>query len=835
MKAVLMAGGEGSRLRPLTIVRPKPMVPIVNKPVMEHVLTLLKRHGITDVIVTVQYLASVIEDHFGDGSALGMHITYSVEEVPLGTAGSVKAVQDQLDDTFLVISADALTDFDLGRIIEFHRDRKATATLTLYQVPNPLEYGVVIIDGEGRIRQFLEKPSWGEVFSDTVNTGIYVLEPTIFDYYEAGKPVDFSQQVFPELLRKRDRLYGYVASGYWCDVGNIQEYMRANADVLQGKVDVGLLGREVGSGIWCESDEIEIAPDAQIYGPVWLGEACKIKNGVIIRGPSIIRDFTIIDSRAQVDRSIIWRNSYIGERTEVRGAIIGRQCSLKSKSMVFEGAVVGDQTIIGEGAIIQPGVKIWPSKEIETGATVSSSLIWGSHGRRSLFGRAGVTGLVNIDLTPEFAARLAAAYGSTLPKGSSVVLNRDLHRSPRMIKRAMVSGFPSTGINVIDIKSVPIPVARFITRHESVVGGVHVRLSPLDNRVVDIKIFDSRGLDIDRKTERKIESAFFREDVRRVYFDEVGTITEQPHLADEYGRAFLKSVNVDALRRIREVPLVLDYAHSPASQTLVPIWTQIGLDVVGLNSSMLDERPIWRPDEFEQAMNQLAVITRSLRARIGVRLDPGGERIYAVDNRGEQVPGWRLLGAIASLVLRERRGGTLAVPVTAPNLFEWVAERYGGSVIRTKADGVALMEAATREDVVLAGDDQGGLIFPQFHPAMDGLFAVAKVLELLATQEASLSDELDALPRYYTAQTKVPCPWDSKGKVMRLLSQQYQSTDLANQNVDGIRIELGKSEWVLVLPDVDHPLFHVIAESATGDGARVLMEKYAALVSSLQR
>src|SRR5262249_52711976 len=248
MKAVLMAGGEGSRLRPLTIVRPKSMVFIVNKPVMEHVLDLLKRHGITDVIVTVQYLASVIQDSLGDGSQLGMRISYSVEEVPLGTAGSVKAVEDQLDETFIVISADALTDFDLGGIIDSPRGRHATATLTLYHVANPLEYGVVIIDAQGRIRQFLEKPSWGEVFSDTVNTGIYVLEPRIFDYFEAGKPVDFSQDVFPELLRQKDQLFGYVASGYWCDVGNIPEYMRANADLLQGKVKLGPIGQEIGNG-----------------------------------------------------------------------------------------------------------------------------------------------------------------------------------------------------------------------------------------------------------------------------------------------------------------------------------------------------------------------------------------------------------------------------------------------------------------------------------------------------------------------------------------------------------------------------------------------------------
>ncbi|MHB9091110.1 MAG: nucleotidyltransferase family protein, partial [Chloroflexota bacterium] len=170
MKAVVMAGGEGSRLRPLTLQRPKPMVPVVNKPVMEHVLDLLKKHGITEVVVTLQYLASVIQNQFGDGSSYGMKIVYSVEETPLGTAGSVKAAEEHLQEPFLVISGDALTDFDLDAIVKFHNDKRSLATLTLYRVPNPLEYGVIIVDYEGRVRQFMEKPSWGEVISDTVNT-----------------------------------------------------------------------------------------------------------------------------------------------------------------------------------------------------------------------------------------------------------------------------------------------------------------------------------------------------------------------------------------------------------------------------------------------------------------------------------------------------------------------------------------------------------------------------------------------------------------------------------------------------------------------------------------
>src|SRR5215813_1146529 len=351
MKAVVMAGGEGSRLRPLTVKRPKPMVPIVGKPVMEHILNLLKRHGITEVVVTVQYLASNIEDYFGNGSQFGMRITYSREDTPLGTAGSVKNAEEQLTEPFLVISGDALTDYNLTGIIEYHQEKKSLATLMLAHVPNPLEYGVIITNEDGHITEFLEKPSWGEVFSDTINTGIYVLDPQIFSYFEKDKQFDFSQELFPMMLRKGDPIYGYIANGYWCDVGNLAEYMRANADVLQGRVNVQISGTDLGGGVWAE-DGVEVAPDAQIFGPVWLGHDAKIKDNVMIHGPSAVGPYAIVDDRAQIDRSVVWSNSYIGERAELRGALVGTSNSIKSKAVMFEGAVIGDHSVINEGAII---------------------------------------------------------------------------------------------------------------------------------------------------------------------------------------------------------------------------------------------------------------------------------------------------------------------------------------------------------------------------------------------------------------------------------------------------------------------------------------------------
>lgn len=831
MKAVVMAGGEGSRLRPLTLGRPKPMVPLVTKPVMQHNLDLLKRHGITEVVVTVQYLAQMIQDYFGDGSQLGMKISYSVEQTPLGTAGSVKLAQRHLTDTFIVISADALTDFDLTDIVRFHKERKALATLTLYRVPNPLEYGVIITREDGAIVQFLEKPSWGEVFSDTVNTGIYVLEPEVLDYFEPNKVFDFSQELFPMMLKKGDPIYGFIAPGYWCDVGNLQEYIRANADLLSGKVGIPLPGNHLGGGVWAE-EGVEISPDAQLYGPIFLGRESKIKSGAVVNGPTVIGEYTIIDSRSHVVRSIIWNNSYLGERSELHGAIVGKQCNIQSKAVVFEGAVVGDGTVVRDGAIIQPNVKIWPNKEIETGATVATSIIWGAQGRRTLFGRYGVTGLVNIDLTPEFAAQLGAAYGATLSKGSVVMVNRDPNRTPRMIKRAIIAGLPSAGINVADLTTVPLPVARYVTRVSEALGCVDVRLSPFDNRILDIKFLDHNGMDISKPAERKVENTFFREDFRRVYLDEIGRIYYQPRVIESYVDGLTEAARKSALPEVPEgYTVVVDYSNGTSSSVVSPVLRQLGARVVELNATTEETRPTNTPEEHEFALSQCAAISSALKATMGARIDVGGERLWLVTGRGRLLPGMTALLAVADLVFRTQPGATVAVPVSASALVDKLAAKHGGKVLRTRVNPRSMAETAAREHVSMVGDGAGGFIFPIFQPAFDGMFAIAQVASLLAANSATLADVVAALPPYYMTSTKVNCPWERKGRIMRILHEQYREAQ--TKQIDGIKIDMG-DEWVLVLPDPDRPLFHVIAESNSSDSARALQDKYAAIISGLQ-
>ncbi len=832
MKAVVMAGGEGSRLRPLTLGRPKPMVPVVDKPMITHIINLLKRYEITDVIATLQYMADSIQSYFSDGSAFGVNMQYSIEESPLGTAGSVKQAQAMLgDEPFVIISGDALTDIDLSAAVAFHKQKKALATLILKRVPNPLEYGVIITDEQGRIKQFLEKPSWSEVFSDTINTGIYVLDPKVLDYFPAGKQFDFSQDLFPLMLQQGDPLYGYVAEGYWCDIGNLPDYLRSTGDLLSGQCNLPLSGTQIRPGLWVEED-VTIAPDARIDGPVFLGRGVRINAGVTIHGPTVIRDDTIVDTRATIDRSIIWRNCYIGERAELRGAILSKQCSVKARAMLFEGTVIGDDTTIGEGSVIQPNVKIWPSKEIEAGSTVATSMVWGSQSRKVLFGRFGVTGLVNVDITPEFAAKLGGAYGATLAKGATVMVNRDAHFTPRMIKRAIISGLPSAGVNVADLASVPIPVARYNVQATNAVGGIHVRLSPFDSRTLDIKFFDRNGLDLDKNTERKIENVFFREDFRRVYLDDIGRISYANNVVERYLEGYLKNINADALKaKSGELHIVVDYANTSSAQVLPRVFGSLGIDAVELNAHVEEGLYSRAQEQLQDGLNRLSAITPVLKANLAARLDTGGERVYFVDDKGQQVHGMAALAAVVALHLKANGGGIVAVPVTAPSVIETIAKQYGAEVIRTKANNQAMSITALRNSVTVAGDGAGSFFFPAFHPTPDGLFTITKLIEMLAAQNVRFSEVLASLPTFAMARGRVPCRWEDKGRVMRLLNEQYGNT--GNGQIDGIKIDLGR-EWALILPDPDFPFFHIYAEAEEDGEAKALVEKYTGLVNGLQ-
>jgi mannose-1-phosphate guanylyltransferase / phosphomannomutase len=825
VKAVVMAGGEGSRLRPLTSRRPKPLVPIAGRPIMEHILTLLREHGITEVVVTLQYLGSEIRNYFGDGADVGLDIQYVVEDHPLGTAGSVRNAAELLDETFLVISGDALTDIDLSWVIAQHREKGAKATIVLHGVPNPLEYGVVITEPDGAVRRFLEKPSWGEVFSDQANTGIYVVEPAVLDHIRPGMACDWSQDVFPAMLRRGDPLFGVVPGGYWCDVGTIQSYLQANWDALEGRVRCQLSGRRDGD-VWV-GEGVEFGLHVRIDGPVYIGSDAKVKAGAFINGPVVIDKYTVVDDNAKVSNSVLWQHSYVGESCRLRQSIVGRNVTIKNRCVLEENTVVGDDCVIGEGSSLDAGVKLWPNKEVQTGSRVNESIIWAGEWRPGLFSSAGLTGLVNVELTPEKCARLGAAFAATHPKGTTIAVTRDCARSSRMIKRALIAGIVSAGGRVLDRSELPVPVTQFACRLSGCVGGVHVLSSPLDQRSADIRFFDAQGLPIDKRAERKVENLFFREDIRRVGFYEMGDI-EYASPRPAYVDHVLAGVDVEAIRAA-QLRVVIDYDYSAASLVLPDILNQLGMTTVPLHAGFGED---YRPRPLEQrpsGLEELGGITQTLGADLGCVLGTTGERLLFVDETGAVLGAREGFGALAVYALGEHRGEVIG-PASAPSWLGTLAERHGGTFRASKGDPSSLLRAAVDEGTVLASDCRGGYAWPH-HGAFDAMYTLVKLLELRARSGRPLSSVRAEMPRWAHLEVEEFCPWEAKGRVMRVLLEWHrdQNVDLA----DGIKV-LVDGGYVLMLPDPDHPCYHVVASVEDEARARHLLEEYSARVRAAQ-
>ncbi len=833
MKAVVMAGGEGSRLRPLTIGRPKPLVPIVNRTVMGHILDLLRFHGFSDVVVTLRFMASAIQDHFDDGSHHGLKLTYCIEESPLGTAGSVKNAAEHLtgDEPILIISGDALTDFDLQAVLCAHRERGALATMMLTRVPNPAEYGIVITDAQSNIVRFLEKPGWSDIVTDTVNTGIYVLEPQVLDLIPRDRPFDFSIDLFPAMLQAGLPLYGYVADGYWCDVGTIEEYHRANADVLYGRIKLPTpVGTHLGGGVYVGSD-VEIAPNAQLYGPVYLGNEVKVKDGVRIYGPAVVRDYTVVDNYTLIERSVLWRNNYIGESCEVRGAIVVRECSLKSQVMVFEGAVIGDNCVVGEGSIIHPGVKLWPRKEIEPGTIVKDSIIWGNQGRRALFGRFGISGVVNVELTPEFAAKLGAALGATLPKGSYVAINRDEHRSSRMLKRALISGLPGTGVHVWDLGSVPIPILRhFVRQRSDTSAGLHVRLSPFDQRVVDIRLLDATGLTPDTAAKRAIERNFFREDFRRAYLDDIGLIQYAHEPVEAYLETFLRHVDIERIRAAN-MRVVVDYSNGSAADALEQIFSKLNVDVIALNARTDESKLAMLQGEFRSNQERVGKIASAVNATVGIQLDVGGEKIFLVDEMGALIPDTMAAALMLELALFVHPGRSVAVPIAMPNAFDTIARWHDAPLQRMSQAMHSMITAAAQPGMLLICDGTGNFIFPDFIPAVDGLMATVRLLEYLAVRAMPVSEIVRYLPPIHMATDSVHCPWEAKGSIMRQLHDAYRSQEV--ESLDGLKVHLHDGAWIHLSPHPDKPVIDIVGEADSHKAAVEVVQKAAERVERI--
>lgn len=827
MQAVVMAGGAGTRLRPLTTAVPKALLPILDQPMLTWVLRLLLMHDVDRCVVTLQHQASIVLKYFSTDVSEGMNLRFVTEPKPLGTAGSVRYAETWLDpdDDVVVIAGDCLTDVDLTELMARHREADADLTLALARRADPRDYGVVTTTAEGRVLSIVEKPTWGEVADDRVSTGIYIVSPRVLRDIPAGEPVDWAQDVIPGLLRGRSRVFAFDLGGYWEDIGSFTSYVQAQRDVLDHRVEGAVDAFEVAPGILI-ANGAEVSPDAILHPPLYVGPFAKIEQDAVVGPYTVVGTNTLVQPRAVVDHTILHPNVFVGGDAELAGAIVGRAAEIRRNARVLPGAVIADGSTVMEGAVIGTDVMVYPGKTIGEGSVIDESIVWETASQRQVFTDGRVSGIVNVDMTPERIVRLAAAFATTLPKGATVTVGRDHSRAARALNRALAGSLTAAGMTVRDLRAVPTPLIRNDTARYSE-GGVILRTTPGRPDSLDIQFLNARGAEIDAARRDGVERVYTRREFRRPLPSDIGDIRTPHRVLDDYIHDVESVVDMEAIRRTRP-RMVLDAGGGPVIGVLSGLLGLLELDALTLGTALEESGAADPPARRDAALHRLSGLVVSSAARIGARIGPAGERLSIVDERGRVMDDGRLLLVMLDLIASHRHEGVIAVPVTASRLAERVAAFHGVEIRRIGAGATALAAAGADPSVILAGDGRGRFVVPALGPGPDAVCALMTLLALMADADLPLSG-LDArIPETSVVSETVPLAWHRRGAAMRAVREAAGARLL--DTTDGIRIVESDDSWCLVLLDDGQPSLSLVAEAQDTRSAELLLSHWRSVV-----
>ena len=826
MKAVIMAGGFGTRIQPLTNSRPKPMLPIVNKPMMEHTMMTLKSLGIKDFIVLLYFKPEVIQNYFKDGKDFGINITYVIPDEDYGTAGAVKMAQEHIgNDNFIIISGDLVTDFDFQKIFDFHEKRHSRLTITLTSVENPLEFGVVITDEEGRIEKFLEKPSWGEVFSDTINTGIYIIEPEILDYIPQKENFDFAKDLFPSLMEEGIELLGYNAEGYWRDVGNPESYRDVHEDILNERVQFRIPGveKKFADGVLYALGEVTIEEDVEIIGKVVVDDNVKIEKGCKLHNVVIGKNSTVKEN-SKIRDSVIWENVFINKNCVLNNCVICNDNIIGKNVKAKVGMILAEGCKIGELVSIDKDIVIWPNKIIDEAAIVSNNVVLGSKYKNALFENGSVVGRSNIELSCEVTAKLAEAFGSELPVGSTVFISSDYHRSSRMLKRIFVGGLLATGINVIDLKIMPSSAMRYnLEKDSSVIAGVHFQQSIFDPLSTNITFFNEYALRFDAGFTKSVEKNFFKEKFRRVDFIKIGAVTESQY--HEECHAYLDAIKDTIDHKIirKDFSIVIDLMNGNTADIFPQILNDLQIENIVLNAYR-DEKKLSNINSIkEKNKKNVSKIVKNLQMDFGVLVYPNGQRISMVTDEGEVLEKSRFLLTVLYLfnLEAESKNRTFKVflPTWAPDMMDGYfvnLEIRRGKYLNFKIDKLREFD--------LIATVEGNFAFKEFSVHRDSIYAALKIMEMLSRHNLKVSDVVKKLQPFYYTKINIPCSHALKGKMMRKFLKEARGK--RSSTIDGVKIWENDTDWVLMIPDQYRNALHLYIQAKDKEVGESLYEKY---------
>ncbi len=625
MKAVILAGGEGTRLRPLTCNLPNPLVPICGKPVLFYILDLLAENGCTDAVIAVHYKGNMIENAIQNGRYKNINITFSHEKTPLGTAGCVKQAADDFTDDFIVISGDAMCDFDLKKAMEFHKNSGNEATIITKSVDDPREYGLILGENN-KVTGFCEKPSYVNCRSEQANTGIYILSPAVIGLIPGNEMWDFAKNVFPDMLGKKIPLGYYEESGYWCDIGDIGAYKRCNGDVLSGSVR-------------CRPprNNAKITPVRRLSPNAFIGNGSKISSSAFINGTAVIGENVSIGHNAKLNGAIVMDGAYIGEEVTLNDCIICKGAKIGSGAAVYENAVVGEGSAIGENAVICSGVKIWQNKEIPDGAYVGNDVKYGTKNPVDIT-ENGIVGETNAVITPEFAGRLGCAL-SKITDGFIAVSSCG-EPSSEALKNALLSGISSTGKKCYDCEETSLPVLSYTARLLGCDITVHISSK---NRT-KLLIHNKGLLSLTRQQERLLENALNRGEYLTADWSSFGSINRFS------GALPLYTAMLDSITDFT-IPYNVTISGGEATGLLAPYLKRIG----------------------------------SGREKLMIKLSSDGKKAEIIS--ADTTLDYTSLLLIASARLLSK-GKDVALPFEFPRTADFIAHSYGRNILRFYASSM---------------------------------------------------------------------------------------------------------------------------------------------------
>lgn len=771
MLGVIMAGGQGERLRPLTCTLPKPMALIAGQPILSHTLSLLKKHGISEAAVTLGYLPNVIMDAFGD-EANGVTLRYFTEHHPMGTAGGIKMCGEFLKETFVVLSGDGITDIDLTEAFEFHRKKGALATMVLTRVTNPTEYGLVHTDEDGCIVSFTEKPAWKKVDGDTANTGIYILEPEVLSMIPDGEAYDFGKQLFPQMVQKNLPVYGYVSDAYWCDVGNLEAYLCANIDVMNGNLSAFPLPQ---NGIIRMPGAI-VDERSTIEGPVFIGCGAHIMKNAFIGAGSVISDGAIVMESASVKRSIVYPNAEIHKNTQLRGCVVAPGACILEGASVFEGCVIGEKSIVGENAVIDAGAKIWPGKVIEENRRISQSIVWGQKSRDDF------SGLSIRVKTPADAVNAAQACAWKLNAPVSLIA-RSASAVAANQSRAFAAGLISEGVHVYDMGDATLPVLLCAMRETSADAGYYVT----GDSVTPVR---QNALPVTESDRRAIRAALSRQDAPLSYT----AYTSRLENAGRFNLIYLKHLESALKSPIRRFK-----AAVYANREQLLYYAENALR--RLNYACRAE---WEEELMELEDDEIGSFLS----------DDGRKAAFAytdkrlTDAENEMLIAWTLL---------ERGEKVIYAPPASTHALDEIARTYGADV-EYFSDERELLETLSKVSPV------------QFAARTDGIYLFLLVLDVLSDKNAQMDEVIRRFPGVHRVRFDLPLPDEKRaGTLKRIRSHapgDYECEEWFYHNPSGCA-------WIQ--PDETRPVLSVVSEARDMETAQEICDVFSnLLIGSLE-